>query len=97
MTEHLTSMRKEVNGSNETETVERFERKIVKEILLKLTEKRNDVTVEEILYFLQWALDTKYYSEDVAVVVENWLQENDYFIFDNELYFRQLMETPTSV
>lgn len=90
-------MRKEVNGSNETETVERFERKIVKEILLKLTEKRNDVTVEEILYFLQWALDTKYYSEDVAVVVENWLQENDYFIFDNELYFRQLMETPTSV
>lgn len=93
----MTSMRKEVNGSNETETVERFERKIVKEILLKLTEKRNDVTVEEILYFLQWALDTKYYSEDVAVVVENWLQENDYFIFDNELYFRQLMETPTSV
>lgn len=93
----MTSMKVEVNGSKETETTKQeFESKIAKQILLNLIEKRNDVTVDEILFFMHWADVTGNYSEDVAVVVEKWLQEND-LIFDNELYFRQLMETPTSV
>ena len=72
----MTSMKVEVNGSKETETTKQeFESKIAKQILLNLIEKRNDVTVDEILFFMHWADVTGNYSEDVAVVVEKWLQD----------------------
>lgn len=94
----LTSrMINEVNGSKETETREVFEKNIAKQILLRLTSNRQDVTVEEILFLDNWFDKTGNYSEDAAVVVETWLQENDYQIFDNQLYYRQLMEAPNSV
>jgi len=84
----------EVNGSKETEE---FERNIAKQILLNLTNNREEVTVDEILFLDHWFDKTGNYSEDVAVVIETWLQENDYQIFDKHLYYRQLMEAPNSV
>ncbi len=87
----------EVNGVNVTEANENekeFKQEIAKRVLLKLIEKRYDVTVDEVLYFLHWAEDTGNYSEDVAVVVENWLQESDNLIIDEFAYYKQMMETP---
>ena len=85
----------EVNGVKETETNEReFKKEIAKQILRNLIEKRQEVTVDEVLYFLHWAEDTGNYSEDVAVVVENWLQESDNLIIDEFAYYKQMMETP---
>lgn len=84
----------EVNGSKETEE---FERNIAKQILLNLANKREEVTVDEILFLDHWFEKTGNYSEDAAVVMETWLQENDYQIFDKQLYYRQLMEAPNSV
>jgi len=84
----------EVNGSKETEE---FERNIAKQILLNLTNNREEVTVDEILFLDHWFDKTGNYSEDVAVVIETWLQENDYQVFDKYLYYRQLMEAPNSV
>ena len=92
---YLTSINlHEVNGSKETEE---FERNIAKQILLNLTNNREEVTVDEILFLDHWFDKTGNYSEDVAVVIETWLQENDYQIFDKHLYYRQLMEAPNSV
>lgn len=85
----------EVNGVKETETNEKeFKKEIAKRILRNLIEKRQEVTVNEVLYFLHWAEDTGNYSEDVAVVVENWLQESDNLIIDEFAYYKQMMETP---
>lgn len=85
----------EVNGVKETETNEKeFKKEIAKQILRNLIEKRQEVTVDEVLYFLHWAEDTGNYSEDVAVVVENWLQESDNLIIDEFAYYKQMMETP---
>lgn len=85
----------EVNGVKETETNEKeFKKEIAKRILRNLIEKRQEVTVDEVLYFLHWAEDTGNYSEDVAVVVENWLQESDNLIIDEFAYYKQMMETP---
>lgn len=95
MKTYLTSINlHEVNGSKETEE---FERNIAKQILLNLTNNREEVTVDEILFLDHWFDKTGNYSEDVAVVIETWLQENDYQIFDKHLYYRQLMEAPNSV
>lgn len=90
MTEFLTSKTKEVGGSKETDTE-------AKRILLMLVEDRQNVSVDEIMFLKNWFMETEHYSEDAVKVIEDALQEKDYFIFDEELYYRQLMEAPTSL
>lgn len=86
----MTSKTNEVNGSKETDAE-------VKRILIMLIEERQNVSVEEILFLQKWLEETERYSEDAAKMIENALQEKDYCIFDEELYYRRLMETPTSL
>lgn len=90
----MTSGKKyEVSGSKETETEKlEFTKRIAKQILKNLIENKQEVTVEEVLFLEQWFKETGNYSEDAAVVVENWLQENDYQIFDSFAYYKDLME-----
>ena len=76
---------------------QRNEYELARDILLKLIEKRNELTVLEIYFLNNWFEETGNYSEDVAVMIETWLQENDYLISDEFTYYRSLMEeTPAS-
>ena len=82
----------EVNGSKKTETKLAFEQNIAKQILKDLIEKRQEVTVDEVLFLKYWFQETDNYSEDAALVIENWMQEIDYEIFDEFEYHKNLME-----
>lgn len=92
MTKFLTSKTKEVGGGKENSASTEAKR-----ILLMLAENRQNVLVDEIMFLKNWLIKTKHYSEDAARIIEDALQEKDCFIFDKELYYRQLMETPTSI
>lgn len=71
-----------------------------KNVLLKLINDRDNVELKEVMNFLQWCIRVEKcnerYSEDCAVVIESWLQENDILISDEFAYYRDMMEAPTS-
>lgn len=66
-----------------------------KDIIKKLIEDRCSVSFLEILKLNKWFFETNNYSEDAMVVIETWLQENDYVMVDEFEYYKKHMETPT--
>jgi hypothetical protein len=76
---------------------ERSEYEAAHDILTRLIEDRPSVDVLEVYFLNNWFNKTGNYSEDVAVVIESWLQENDFSISDEHAYYRSIMESlPTA-
>lgn len=64
-----------------------------KNILIRLTEDRQNVTYEEVLFLIDYLNgNCTANKEDVGIVLETYLQENDLHITDELKYYQNLME-----
>lgn len=79
----------------DSKTSDLLSRGEAKEIVKKIIEDQDSLVIGDILALAKWLFETNNCSEDAMVVIETWLQRNDYLVTDEFEYYKQHMETPT--
>ena len=75
---------------------QREEYESIRDILIELIEKGNISTVD-MFVLSHWLIEKNNFTEDAAVMLDKWLQENDISISDEFAYYRSIMESqPTA-
>lgn len=70
---------------------QREEYESIRGILIELIEKGNISTVD-MFVLCHWLIEKNNFTEDAAVMLDKWLQENDISISDEFAYYRSIME-----